>query len=152
MNKTIRPIIALTIFAILFILLFPISILTGSLDFASSVIPGWHTTVYPPFFVWGIVKMIVLTAVVFGYWKLYRKEHRINKFWFILHFLLTIPSVIDTLFPISPMIIVYNYEKLFETMERAQQIILVLNSMFIAGQILFIIYYFKAKAAANNRL
>jgi hypothetical protein len=152
MNKTVHPIIALVVFIILFAILFPISILSGPLDFATSVIPGWHTTIYPPFFVWGIIKIMILFFVVFGYWKLYRVGYRINKFWFVIHLLLTIPSIIDTLFPISEFIIVYDTEKLFESMKRALQVIIALNLMFLVGQILFAFYYLKVRAVANSGL
>jgi Ni/Fe-hydrogenase subunit HybB-like protein len=51
-----------------------------SYDFASSIIPGWHTTLFPPYFVAGAIfsgfAMVVTITVILR--KMYRLEHLIT--------------------------------------------------------------------------
>ncbi len=57
-----------------------------SFDFAVSVIPGWHTTIFPPYFVAGaifsgfamVVTLMVLARQVFGLQKLVTLKHLEN--------------------------------------------------------------------------
>lgn len=60
-----------------------------SFDFATSVIPGWHTTIFPPYFVAGaifsgfamVVSLMVITRQVFGFKDLVTLDHleKMNK-------------------------------------------------------------------------
>ena len=60
-----------------------------SFDFATSVIPGWHTTIFPPYFVAGaifsgfamVVSLMVITRQVFGLKDLVTLDHleKMNK-------------------------------------------------------------------------
>lgn len=36
-------------------------------DFAVSVVPGWHTTIYPPYFILSVVATVVLAIVATSY-------------------------------------------------------------------------------------
>ena len=48
-----------------------------SFDFATSVIPGWHTTIFPPYFVAGAIFSgfaMVLTLLVIARWALQSRE------------------------------------------------------------------------------
>lgn len=52
-----------------------------SLDFATSVIPGWHTTIFPPYFIFGImthallfIGIVVLCLVEFSRAKSYKRR------------------------------------------------------------------------------
>ncbi|QQR92021.1 MAG: polysulfide reductase NrfD [Myxococcales bacterium] len=61
-----------------------------SFDFATSVVPGWHTTIFPPYFVAGavfsgfamVLTLLVIARVVFGMTDLVRMKHLelMNKF------------------------------------------------------------------------
>ena len=54
-----------------------------SFDFATSVVPGWHTTIFPPYFVAGAIfsgfamvqTLLVVTRKVFGSGRIYTIEH-----------------------------------------------------------------------------
>jgi len=51
-----------------------------SMDFATSVIPGWHTTIFPPYFVAGAIFSgfaMVLTLMIITRW-VYKLEHYIT--------------------------------------------------------------------------
>ena len=60
-----------------------------SMDFATSVIPGWHTTIFPPYFVAGaifsgfamVVTLLVITREVFGFKNYITLDHleKMNK-------------------------------------------------------------------------
>jgi molybdopterin-containing oxidoreductase family membrane subunit len=57
-----------------------------SMDFATSVIPGWHTTIFPPYFVAGavfsgfamVLTLMIITRVVLGYEHLITIRHLEN--------------------------------------------------------------------------
>jgi len=57
-----------------------------SMDFATSVIPGWHTTIFPPYFVAGavfsgfamVLTLMIITRVVLGYEHLITTRHLEN--------------------------------------------------------------------------
>ncbi|AKQ64473.1 Molybdopterin oxidoreductase [Myxococcus hansupus] len=57
-----------------------------SMDFATSVIPGWHTTIFPPYFVAGavfsgfamVLTLMIITRVVLGYEHLITLRHLEN--------------------------------------------------------------------------
>ena len=61
-----------------------------SFDFATSVMPGWHTTIFPPYFVAGavfsgfalVMTLMLITRAVFGMHKLVTIKHLdlMNKF------------------------------------------------------------------------
>ncbi len=61
-----------------------------SFDFATSVLPGWHTTIFPPYFVAGavfsgfamVLTLLVIARVVFGLKDIVRMKHLelMNKF------------------------------------------------------------------------
>jgi hypothetical protein len=50
-----RPYIPFVAFLILLVLLIPFSF-----DFSTSVVPGWHTTIFPPYFVATFLLIIIL--------------------------------------------------------------------------------------------
>ncbi len=85
----IRPYIPFLAFLVLLLLTIPFSF-----DFATSVVPGWHTKIYPPYFIWGLILIVVLLLVTIGYWMLSKRVDKINWTLFAIHFILTIPTVI----------------------------------------------------------
>jgi hypothetical protein len=113
-------------------LLLTILFLPLSSDYATSVVPGWHTTIFPPFAVGQFIVILSLVGVIFGYYKLSRRTDTINWKLFIIHFILTIPLLIllkfDTYISIdiNPMITIP-----------------VSIFMFIIGQIIFLLHYLR---------
>ncbi len=53
----IRPFLPVFAFLILLLLIIPFSF-----DFATSVVPGWHMTIFPPSFIWGLISIIVFAS------------------------------------------------------------------------------------------
>ena len=135
----IRPYIPFLAFLIILILTIPFSF-----DFATSAVPGWHTTIYPPYFVSGLISMIVLLLVTIGYWLLSKRVDKTSWTLFAIHFILTIPIVIFLKFPsIFLDTMQTNQEELLRNLSLRIKLIPVAWTLFIAGQILFIIYYVR---------
>jgi hypothetical protein len=134
-----RPYIPFLAFLILLLLSIPFSF-----DFATSVVPGWHTTIYPPYFVWGLIVIIALLLVTIGYWLLSKRTDKINRTLFAMHFALTIPTVIYLKFPsILLNVQMTNQDELIKAIEFRMKLIPEAWTLFIAGQILFLIYYIR---------
>ena len=134
-----RPYIPFLAFLILLLLTIPFSF-----DFATSLVPGWHTTILPPYFIWGLFVMIILLLVTIGYWLLSKRTDKTNWTLFAIHFILTIPTIIYLKFPsIFLEVRSTDQNKLLEALEFRMRLIPVAWALFIAGQILFLIYYIR---------
>ena len=134
-----RPYIPFLAFLILLLLTIPFSF-----DFATSVVPGWHTTIFPPYFIWGIIVVIVLLLVTIGYWLLSKRTDKINWTLFAIHFLLTIPTIIFLKFPTILLDVeLTDQDKLIRAIEFCMKIIPIAWTLFIIGQILFLIYFIR---------
>lgn len=130
--------IPLLAFFILLILNYPF------LPYANSVIPGWHTTIYPPYFVAGAVVLIILMLVIIGYWLLLKRVDKVNWTLFVLHLLFTIPTVIYLKYPMM----FFDFEHSSpediakETVTRFQ-LITISWVLFAIGQLVFIVYFLR---------
>jgi hypothetical protein len=135
-----RPYIPFFAFLLLLLLL----TIPFSFDFATSVVPGWHTTVFPPFFVWTVILAIILLFVTIGYWLLSSRVDKMNWILFAIHFMLTVPTVIFIKFP-SILLDVQetNQEELLQALSLRITLIPVAWTLFIIGQILFVIYFIR---------
>lgn len=128
-------------FAFLVLLLLTIPF---SFDFATSVVPGWHTTIFPPYFIWGLIVISVLLLVTIGYWRLSKRVDKINWILFASHFVLTIPTVIFLIFPsIFLAVQQTDQEGIIKAMSLRIKLILVAWTLFIGGQALFFIYFIR---------
>ena len=130
MTRSYIPFLA---FLILLLLAMPFSF-----DLATSVVPGWHTRIFPPYFIWGFVVLVVLFFVTIAYWLLSKRTDKINWILFAIHFALTIPTIIYLRFPS----IVWSVQ-LIKSTELRLKLIPIAWTLFIAGQILFLIYYIR---------
>ena len=137
--------IPLTVFSFLTIILFPFSILFLNSDFVSSVIPGWNTTIVSPYLTATIFKSILMLIVITFYWKLNKVVKEIDIKFFILHLVLTVPSIINSKIPLHSFIEFenVNFEKTIKEYEFVDSIVITLNILFVIGQIIFGIYYSK---------
>jgi len=144
--------ITFIIFLILIILIFPFSFFQFSLDYASSIIPGWHTTILPFQAIGMILKCIILIFVALGYWKLRKANILIDKKIFFTYLILTIPAIIISNFSLYKLLNPDN-ENIVQNMRMVYFAQILINAIFFIAQILFGIYYFrlKGKAAANTR-
>ena len=136
MTKSFIPFLA---FLVLLLMTIP------SFDFATSVTPGWHTTIYPPSVVWTIALTITLLFVTIGYWLLSRQADNINWALFSIHFVLTFTAIIFIKFPsIFLNIQQNNVNELLKSYSARLTLIPVAWTLFIVGQTLFGIYLFRA--------
>lgn len=135
-----RPYLPFLAFLVLLLLTIPFSF-----DFATSVVPGWHTTIFPPYFIWGLIVLIVLLLATIGYWLLTKRTDKTNWSLFAIHFLLTIPTIIYLKFPsILLDVDVTDQSEWIRAIQFRLKLIPVAWALFIVGQILFLIYYFRA--------
>lgn len=134
-----RPYIPFLAFLILLLLTIPFSF-----DFATSVVPGWHTTILPPYFIWGLIVVFVLLLVTIGYWLLSKRTDKINWTLFAIHFLLTIPTIIFLRFPTILLDVeLTDQDKLIRAIEFRMKIIPIAWTLFIIGKILFLVYFIR---------
>ena len=134
-----RPYIPFLTFLVLLLLTIPFS-----LNFAASVVPGWHTTIFPPYFIWGLILIIVLLFVTIGYWLLSKRVDKINWTLFALHFILTIPTVVFLKFPsIFLNLPLTDQEEIIKAIYLRMKLIPFAWTLFIIGQVLFIIYFVR---------
>ena len=113
-------------------LLLTISFLPLSSDYATSVVPGWHTTIFPPYAFGQFILIVSLAGVSFGYWKISKRTDTINWKLFFIHFIMTIPLLILLKFD------TYSFAYINPMITVPVSII-----MFIIGQIVFLIHYLR---------
>ena len=114
-------------------------------DFVASIIPGWHRTINSFDLIANIIKLTLLFIVLILYWKLSKFQKEMKLKFFILHLILTIPSISISKFPLSNLVNInnQNVDKMISEIEDLNKIVILINVLFAIGQILFGIYYFK---------
>lgn len=142
---TIKTKTSLIIFTILFVILIPYPLLFSQSDFISSIIPSWNTTVNSFKLISNILKLIFLLIVLLFYWKLTKVIEKMPFNLFVLHLFLTIPSIFISKVPLISFVNFdnKNIEKTINELDNVNRIVLIINVLFIIGQILFGIYYYK---------
>lgn len=141
-----KPYIPFLAFLILLLLTLPFSF-----DFAASVVPGWHTTIFPPYFIGGLIVVFVLLLVTIGNWLLSKRTGKTNQTLFAIHFGLTIPTVIYLKFPyVLADLRLTDQNELIEALSFRVKLISVAWTLFIVGQIIFLIYYIRTRKASRT--
>ncbi|KRD58157.1 hypothetical protein ASE40_17615 [Flavobacterium sp. Root935] len=135
-------------FFILCISLFPyhITILCINSDLLSPIVPGWKTNIIPAEIVSNFIKFLGLLVTVICYWKLSKIYDEIRFKSFVIHFLLTIPTVFIgkiSLFELLP--ISSNSENFINRISIIVFINICLNILFFTSQIIFWRFYIKSK-------
>lgn len=134
-----RPYIPFLAFLILLLLTIPFS-----LDFATSVVPGWHTTILPPYLIGEVTIIIVLLLSIIGYWLLSKQSDKTNWILFAIHFALTVPTILFLKFPsILLNVQLPDSNELIKAFEFRMKLIPVAWALFAVGQIIFLIYYIR---------
>ena len=129
-----RPYVPFFAFLALLLLTIPFSF-----DFATSVVPGWHTTIFPPYFIWAVIVIIALLLATIGYWLLSKRVDKINWTLFAFHFTLTIPTIISLKFPSIFLDVQHtNQEEIIKAIALRIKLIPVAWTLFILGQALFL--------------
>ena len=129
------------IFLILLVL-----VIISQLNHSFSVVPGWHTIIYPPGY---IIEMSLIFISLFfatiGYIVLAKKISSLNFKIFLVHFLLTLPLILGLLYPLKPINIFslanHEMENIIVLRTLIERIII---SVFLIGQIFFVINFIKA--------
>lgn len=127
-----------------FLLLLLLMLIPFSIDHSTSVVPGWHITIYPPYFVWTIILSASLIFIIIAYWLISNRVNKINWTLFIIHFFTTVAAIAYIRFPAlfidvnesSPMEILKDYESRLKLIPVAWIV-------FLTGQILFLIYFIR---------
>lgn len=139
-----QPLLGFVIFLLLFIVLLGCFVFAGPYGNGFYVIPGLNVTYYPNPYFWTCIEIILLIIVIMCYWKLHHRKMRISGVIFILHLCTTLPAIINNLYPLTPAIIDYSTEEDFiNSLSASNRLIQFFTTLFIAGHLLFIIYYFK---------
>lgn len=134
-----KPYIPFLAFLILLLLTIPFSF-----DFATSVVPGWHITIFPSYFIWGLIVITTLLLTTIGYWLLSKRTDNTNWALFAFHFVLTIPTIIYLKFPSVLLDMqLANQDELINAITFRLKLIPVAWTLFIVGQILFLIYFIR---------
>ena len=133
---------ALIIFICLFGILMPYFIIFLKSDYITSRIPDWNTTIYSFNLMGEMIKLSLLFITLILYRKLsyFQKEMKIK--FFILHVILTVPSILISRFPFSH----------FVEIENLNMFVILINLLFVMGQILFILYYYKIWKSNNFKI
>ena len=113
--------------------------------FSFNSTPGWHTTIFPRFFIWVIFSILVLLFVSIGYWLLTNRADKVNWILFALHCALTIPTIVFIVFP-SVFLNVQqgDQEEIIKAVSYRLKLIPVAWALFIVGQVLFVIYVVRS--------
>src|SRR5688572_3684243 len=121
-------------FLVFFFLTIPLSFINFSTDYATSVVPGWHTTILPPYFLMNIFISIIILLVTFAYWKLSRKQIFLDWIVFLVHVILTLPVILYIIYPVF-------FDKLFFSLFQQNESlnISVILMLILTPYILFLI-------------
>ncbi len=146
MKKLIVPFLA---FFSLLLLTLPLII-----DFITSDIQGWHTTLNPPQFTWKFFILILICFMIIGNWILSNRADKVNWILFSLHAFLTLSTVTYLKLPyIFLDITSSNQNNLINSMELRIKFIPVVIIVFFLAQVLLMISFIrtfkKAKIAVK---
>jgi hypothetical protein len=123
-------------YLIFFLIAISITIRTiiGFKDLATSSVPGFHVTVFTPYFIISLLSLIWLFILSILYYFLELKKRFLNTKFLLMHIALTIPFLLIINFPIMDSEVnLINQIFMFE-------IVLLL---FVSGQILFIWQFYR---------
>jgi hypothetical protein len=109
-----------------------------SFDYATSVVPGWHTTILPPYFIAGIIVTITLLTDYFIFMKLTKINSITPKKIVIAHFIITTVMVIFLKYPELYFDFINSEHSITEIISIMENI----KYAFLSFIVLQIIYYF----------
>lgn len=142
-----KTVITILVFFIIAFSLFFAWLAFTPVDYATSLIPGWHTVVTPPgfFLSFFIIPWIVFTVLIYVWAAV--KKWPLNKLLIIIHVLLSIP-----------LLIVYIYDSNINLDFSSDNIEFVFKSFFFAaiafmiGQIFFMLQLITTYKKIKSRL
>jgi hypothetical protein len=142
-----RPLIPLLAFVVLLALIMPV--VPG---FPSTTAPGWHTTIFPAYFLWIGVALVALLFIVIGYLLTLEKADGVSWTLFALHAMLTLSAIIYLRFPFLALgTPVANPENWLDTMIERMEFARVVWILLGVAQVLFVFYYTRV-LKTNRRI
>ena len=121
-------------YSFIFLIVFIIGLLLGSsTQISTMVVPGWHTTIYPPGFFVGAFQCLWLGISAAIYYFIERKRRMVHARVFLVHIFLSLFYFMD-----SSYLFADNY-----SIERV--LMLLPYILFLLGQVIFIVGVMKAK-------
>lgn len=104
----------------------------------SSVVPGWHTTIYPPWFSFSVIQLVWLgvASVIYNY--LERNGKVVSHKIFMIHIFLSLSIFLE------------NGYSLFDSHLKKTFLILDPSYLFLIAQIIFIVGVLAAKKSQST--
>jgi len=107
--------------------------------------PGWNNMI-PSTSYLEIILWILITIILFTYWRIIKKEKLINLKVFLTHFILSFPFVLYARFNMFVRITTsLNAKNILEFINLLNIVCYTSLILFLLGQIIFIIYIIKRK-------
>ena len=142
MNRLFIPLLVILVLVLLAV--------AFSFDSSTLAVPGWHTTIYPPYFIGVIISILVLLFVSIVYWLLNNIADKITWILFALHFTLTIPTAVFIFFPSLFLNVQQgDQEEIIKAVIFRMKLIPVAWTLFIIGQVLFVSYVVRVFKAGR---
>jgi hypothetical protein len=114
-------------------------------DFNTSQVPGWHTRIFPPIFLWQTVGMMVLAFAIIGLWLAANRADKANWTLFVIHFILAIQKFAYLKF----LSIQLNMHHMTNAIDFMISLIPLTWVLFIVGHILFAVYFIRTIRASR---
>lgn len=115
-----------------------------------SDIPGWHITIYPPnYIIETSIKILSLLFAVIGYIMLSKKFSKIDFRTFLYHFLLTIPAILLSLYPMEFMAQSSTVHGIESQINQTYLLNRIVFGFFVIGQTIFLVYFFRKMKLIN---
>ena len=125
-------------YSFIFLIVFIIGLLLGSsTQITTSVVPGWHTTIYSPLFFVSAFQCLWLGISAAIYYITERKGRVVHARFFLVHVFLSLFYFMDSSYFYAD-----NY-----SIERV--LMLLPYILFLLGQVIFIVGVLKAKKLAS---
>lgn len=103
--------------------------------------PGWHATIYPPYYFALIILSTFIMFALIGCWLALNNPGKINWILFLLHCLLSIPALLIIIFP--SILLNAGNNNFQEEIYFRLQLITPAKWIFDVSQILFPVYFFR---------
>ncbi len=107
--------------------------------------PGWHTTIYPAYYRWVPVMVLLFLFFIIGRWLLGQKANKFDCRLFCVHFLISFTTEIFIRYPT----ILSKYHGLDISDDAINDLVLgvrlipIMEWTFRVGQSLFLVYFFR---------
>lgn len=126
-------------YSFVFLIVFIIRLIPYVLEpISSSVVPGWHTTIYPPWFSFSVIQLVWLgvASVIYNY--LERNGKVVSHKIFMIHIFLSLSIFLE------------NGYSLFDSHLKKRFLILDPSYLFLIAQIIFIVGVLAAKKSKST--